>query len=597
MTSSPTLHRLLWGPTPKQEISAWRVRPWEVPAVGLPVQVGIALFCAATRHGGYPEGWGPSAGPLTWEICGGEDILSVGRQRQFGYAEAHLEADSLNSGLPTDLVRRSMAWEVDPHPAYLLPFTGTSPDDVHRGMFALYCDVLLLLTAIDGGETILNSLADTGASAVPFEDRWDWRSRVHLPKRAWRLIDRAFRWTEQAADELPLVREHFVEALQRWMPDKLTIQSFVAERVDLLLPDGSDNEIVRTVRSPGLPDPELPEVLQLDDAKFGPTLRVRIGQIDRWADFERIVQDFPAIDPRSAERIMEQVAAAFQSPGHGNDGNDPELVLLPEVAVPVPEVPTIRDLVRRTGRASLAGLFWRVLPPVYRGSGDATQRWFVNEAEFVLPVGNDDRGPTGVRWYRVRKPIPTHMETGLARTLGKQQGISWKILAGQRWYRFVHRRWGDFTIAICSDLLDAAPWRSLRGEILHLFMVAFNSDVGLFESLTWVRAYEDYVNLVSVNHGSKGGSFVWTPRTSHQRELAQLRGRRLFLLADVDIPVKRMIEAQREGVETAAERAVDRWLRSKRSPPDVKAPPPDFKAPPPGYERKADSMSPSAPPT
>ena len=79
------------------------------------------------------------------------------------------------------------------------------------------------------------------------------------------------------------------------------------------------------------------------------------------------------------------------------------------------------------------------------------------------------------------------------------------MLRGHRWYRFVHPQWGDFTTAICADLIDPAPWRALRGELLHLLMVAYNRDVDLFDSLTWVRTYEDYVNVVSVNHGQYGG--------------------------------------------------------------------------------------------
>ena len=580
MSGPVTLHRILWGPTCERQLSEWRVRPWEIPAVGLPVRVAAALFSSAMRRGGYPDGWMPSAGPLTWEIRKGKDVLAVGRQRQFGFSKGSPEAEDIESPPVMEMVRRSMVWEVDPHPAYLLPFSAEHPGDVCRGTYALYCDVLLLLTAIDGGEAILNKLANDGASAVPFEDRWDWRSRVHLPKKAWQQIEHVFRWTEAPAKAAPRIRE-LAEALEHWTPNEIGIQPFVHERVDILLPSGNDIEIVRTVRPPDSPDTDLPEGLLLDGTGLDDKLRVRIGQIERWVCRSHVLKDFPHVDRNSTEQIMEQVAAAFQSPGHGQGGNDPELVLLPEVSIPKPEVPTVRDLVKKTGRASLAGLYWRVLPPVYRGSAAPTRKWFVNEAELVLPIGYHDRGPTGVRWYRVRKPMPAHMEIGLARALGEKHGMSWDILPGQRWYRFVHPRWGDFTIAICSDLLDAAPWRSLRGELLHLFMVAFNSDVGLFESLTWVRAYEDYVNLVSVNHGEKGGSFVWTPRRSHERELAQLRGRPLFLLADVDIPVKGMIEAQREGVEKAAKRAMGRWLKSE-------SPPPDFKAPPPGYKRKAD---------
>ena len=203
----------------------------------------------------------------------------------------------------------------------------------------------------------------------------------------------------------------------------------------------------------------------------------------------------------------------------------------------------------------------------------------MNEAELIVPVG-DDRGPPGVRWFRVRKPLPAHIEDGLARALSKKPSrTNWRMLRGQRWYRFVHPEWGDFTVAICADLIDAAPWRALRGELLHLLMVAFNKDVDLFDSLTWVRAYENYVNVASVNHGRYGGSFLWTPRRTHGRGLARLRGGNLVLTADVPLPVKELLWAQRKGVAKAIVQASWKW-RGKESR-DTK-----FKAPPPGFRRK-----------
>lgn len=590
MTGSTTIHRLLWGATSQQELSDWSVRPWEMPAVGLPVRVAVALFSSARTCGGLPEEWKPSSGPLTWEIRKGKQMLGVGRQHQFGPVKDPPRGDHISSVPMVEIVRRSLHWEVDPHPAYLLPFSAADPDAVDADAYALYCDILLLLTALDGMEAILDTLADYGAGVIPLEDRWAWRSRVHLPKEAWKQIDGAFRWTESPEEARQDIAEELSNALKQWVPRDLAVHAFANERVDLLLPGADapdrpsvkecDFEIVRTVRSPASPDPKLPDDLHLKIGNLAHRLRVRIGQIERWACRDRIVASLLQVDAVSAGLIMEQVAAAFQSPGYGHGGSDPELVVLPEVAVPNSEVVTVRDLVRKTGRASLAGLHWRILSPVYPGAKNPTKRWFVNEAELVLPVGHGDDGPTDVRWYRVRKPVPAHMEVGLARALEQRTGVEWGILAGHRWYRFVHPRWGDFSIAICSDLLDAAPWRSFRGELLHLFMVAFNSDVGLFESLTWVRAYESFVNLVSVNHGARGGSFVWTPRRSHQREVAQLRGRPLFLLADVNIPVEEMIAAQRDGVGSAVNRSREGW-KGKPKPPD------DFKAPPPGYERNA----------
>lgn len=140
----------------------------------------------------------------------------------------------------------------------------------------------------------------------------------------------------------------------------------------------------------------------------------------------------------------------------------------------------------------------------------------------------------------------------------------------------LHTQRGDFSVAVCADLIDAAPWRSLRGELLHLFMVAFNKDVRLYESLTWVRAYETYVNLVAVNHGKYGGSFLWTPRRGHERELAQLRGNRLFLLADVEVPVKQLASAQLNGVNEAICNEECGWMRSAAENTELKAPPPGY---------------------
>ena len=111
-------------------------------------------------------------------------------------------------------------------------------------------------------------------------------------------------------------------------------------------------------------------------------------------------------------------------------------------------------------------------------------------------------------------------------------------------------------------------------------MVAFNEDVDLYDSLTWIRAYENYVNLVAVNHGNLGGSFLWTPRRSHGHELARLRGGKLFLVADVDVPVKGLVEAQLNGVQKAVESAAYRWAWSNRQSSE-------YKSPPPGFERRA----------
>ena len=268
--------------------------------------------------------------------------------------------------------------------------------------------------------------------------------------------------------------------------EKLTVDDFLLERIDIVLEITSDIEVARTVQRAHVHDSSVSPRLQLNAAARRRPFIVRIGQIEKWVPRDDVVRDFPIVGGNHGREIMEQVASVFQSPSYTGSGQSPSLVLLPEVSIPRSEISTVRDLVAASGRASLGGLYWGVLAPVYPGRyvTHARRRWFVNEAELVVPMGYTDRGPTSRRWFRVRKPVPAHIETGLARRLSRRSRARWSVLSGQRWYRFVHPEWGDFAVAICADLLDTEPWRSFRGELLHLFMVAFNRDVDLYEALT-----------------------------------------------------------------------------------------------------------------
>lgn len=592
----PTLHRLLWGPTFTQELIVdWHIRTWEIPALGLPVRVATSFFLDAVEASlgsreARPIGWGPESGPLTWELYSGLEVLSKGRHAQFGYPDRNTISDlSLPSdGQPPPSCGPSTAWEVLPHAAYFLPFQVADPSDIDHTGYALYCNVLLFLTALDGTETILHRLVETGGGIVPFEDRWSWRSRIHLPKEAWQLMERSYRWCESPWTDTRDVATDLVRSLMPYAPKKVTLREFDIERVDVRLEIVRDTEMVQIVRRHDAANDSLPAELRLDGDNLHTELLVRIGQLTQRPDVAEVVNAFPAVNPGSSDRMMQEIARVFLSPGRGDyrgrmiHEGDPDLILLPEISIPQAEVGTVRDLVRRTRRGCFGGLYWRQLKPVYGNPQVAgtLKKWFVNEAEIALPVHDGDRGPTGVRWYRVRKAVSAHVESALARELTESQGGEWRILDGRKWYRFIHPQWGDFTAAICSDLLDPAPWRSLRGEVLHLFLAAFNKDVDLYESLTWIRAYENYVNVVAANHGTYGGSCLWTPKRRHSREVARLRGQDLFLIADVQIPVQDLLQQQRTGESTAIEAARANWHKDATRAPV-------FKSPPPGFRRRA----------
>ena len=574
--SPPTVHRLLWGTPEATPLSEWPMAAWETPAVGLPSRVAAALFMVV-RQKAPPNAWVPRRGPLTWAINDVDGVLAAGRLRQFVPEEEPEPAEQSLS------VERAITWEVAPHATFFRPFVAATARGVHVDSYILYCDVLLLLTVLDGDERILEGLARWSVSGTPFVDRWAWRSRIHLPLEAWESIEKILRWSESPASDVTQIGLKLVESLVDWSSKRVSWEDFLPERIDVRLSSSGDLEIVRTIRPAGnLRGPDLPSELRVVDTMIVDELVARVGQVVAWPHGADVVKRFPAISSATANAMIEQVSNVFLAPAQGVGEAGPRVVVLPELAIPQQEVGSLRDLVRNEGMAAVAGLYWRALRPAFRRPRWTTPSWacFVNEAELIVPVG-DDRGPPGVRWFRVRKPLPAHIEDGLARALSKKPSrTKWRMLRGKRWYRFVHPEWGDFTVAICADLIDAAPWRALRGELLHLLMVAFNKDVDLFDSLTWVRAYENYVNVASVNHGRYGGSFLWTPRGTHGRELARLRGGELVLTADVRLPVKELLLEQMTGVAKAIDRSAKGWQSTKSAATK-------FKAPPPGFRRKS----------
>ena len=573
--AAPTVHRLMWGRPESTDLDDWELIPWEIPTLGLPSRIGAALLQGADRAA-LPNSWRPRNGPLTWQLNGGADVLAAGRRGQF-----ELEDSTIAQG-QTLVVRRSTEWEVLPHPAYFIPFTPERmPDAIDPTSYAHYCDVLLLLTVLDGGERILDTLARQGTAGAPFEDRWAWRSRIHLPQAAWTSMERILSWANRPTMSSNDWWEDLVYSLNGWSPDAVSAEDFLPERIDIDLSPRGDLEVARTIRRTGdLLGPKAPDALEISGLGLTKNLSVRVGQTGTSPDRKDILQIFPRVRTSQANAMIEQVVNAFSAPGSGLAGASPDIVVLPELSVPQQEVRELRRLAAKERMAAVAGLYWRKLPTVVPPSKGLVPKraYFVNEAELVVPVA-DDRGPPAVRWFRVRKPLPAHMEEGLARALSKKKigGSTWHLLRGHRWYRFVHPQWGDFTTAICADLIDPAPWRAFRGELLHLLMVAYNRDVDLFDSLTWVRAYEDYVNVVSVNHGQYGGSFVWTPRRTHGRELARLRGSGLVLTADVSLPVKELLDQQKDGVKEAIGQSERNWLGKKRQPTKFKAPPPGYR--------------------
>ncbi len=76
-------------------------------------------------------------------------------------------------------------------------------------------------------------------------------------------------------------------------------------------------------------------------------------------------------------------------------------------------------------------------------------------------------------------------------------------------------------------------------------------------------------------HAVLGSGYM--TRRGHERELAQLRGNRLFVLADVEVPLKPLASAQLNGVNEAICNEECGWMRGSAENTELKAHPPGYR--------------------
>lgn len=600
-TQKPSIYRLLWGrETETSQISCrtWLTAPNLAPSIGLPVRIALAMLGDALDHelqlasdGVTAKSIVPSiSSPPTWLLHDRSlELLSLGRAIQIGASslppEYHTKSGSFSEPL---IVVDDGVVDIPPHPLFFLPWLSVMTEQEARTN-RIWVHLLLFYTVLEGSERLLNTLYEDGIGIVPFKERWDLRSRISLPVKIWELLDELMR----ACGPREGLQEPYVDLMSRAYDlrdvigltiryPRISIHDFRWEKVEVRLDLMDSLEVPHAILpfaySNPLREPQS-DLFKLREEDLVDEVTVRMGQVSAHPDWERTLESFPTLNRSKIQEIMRQVwSTAYSSTStEGKMSTGPNILILPEVTIPRSEIPSIHELAQSLNIAVFCGLYWRVVSSAHKEHGLSPfyERVVTNEALLVVPLSfPEDSGPPLARHFFVEKPIPASIEIGLARALTiERPNTRWRVLPGRRWWRFVHPQWGDFTVAICSDLLDASPWASLRGQIMHLLMCAYNKDVELYEALTWVRAYESYVNVISVNHGEYGGSFAWTPKHKGRNELARLRGNSLLLTADIQVPVKALWQSQRSGVEDANRRAADLWLHRPTNGGHFKAPP------------------------
>jgi predicted amidohydrolase len=122
----------------------------------------------------------------------------------------------------------------------------------------------------------------------------------------------------------------------------------------------------------------------------------------------------------------------------------------------------------------------------------------------------------------------------------------WSFRGDQNVYIFDCDCYGRVGVSICYDFMDIERALMFRHQIEHLFILAYNKDLGMFKSLADALSRTIYCNVVVCNTGYFGGSLAVSPYyEAYNRSLYAHDGRNLFTTQVVKLPVQDLINARK----------------------------------------------------
>jgi predicted amidohydrolase len=214
------------------------------------------------------------------------------------------------------------------------------------------------------------------------------------------------------------------------------------------------------------------------------------------------------------------------------EDSSPQIILLPEVSVPLGFMPRLRRAAATMNAIIIAGLDFEQVP-------SSTPPAVRNRAAVIIPNrwGSARSSSATVRY--VGKTYSSFEEGAMLRRKGFEFHSTPEI------WVFDAGRFGRFGVVICFDLLDLERVAVYRMELQHLFVLAYNKDTSTFDHAAEALARMIYCNIVICNTGQHGGSIAVSPYKLPQRRMVYRHtGLGLSTSQTIHLPVRSLILAQ-----------------------------------------------------
>jgi len=209
----------------------------------------------------------------------------------------------------------------------------------------------------------------------------------------------------------------------------------------------------------------------------------------------------------------------------------PDIVLLPELALPRYRIFQLQSMALRLGIIVIAGLDYIL---------NSKKLEVANEAVVIIP----DNWQTKTfghycQQIRVGKIYPAPKE------LEELEKRGFKFKQETVYYLFDAHELGRFGVAICYDLMDLERAALYGGFIQHLFVLAYNQDTQSFFQIAEAFSRVMFCNVVICNTGHFGGSVAIAPYYRPWKRLVyRHEGARLATSQVIELPVRELVKAQ-----------------------------------------------------
>lgn len=260
-------------------------------------------------------------------------------------------------------------------------------------------------------------------------------------------------------------------------------------------------------------------------------LRVGVVQTvikgDSWLQYGwRMDAEAAATSWRAIERAFQQFHVLEEPP---------EIVLLPEVSVPRAKFRLLKKMSAGLPCLTVAGLDFELSAP----------RNVANRAALLVPTRWPDENPSrGCKVISIGKTYPSEEEREMLRKNKPKR----RFAADPTLWLFDAGHLGRFGVCLCYDFMDVDRLPLYRGEIHHLFVLAYNRDIVAFNHLAESLCRTLYCNVVVCNTGFFGSSAAMTPHARHyRRPTYRVQGQRLETSQIISLPVEAIDIAQRTG--------------------------------------------------